>query len=133
MEFRRADSDADFEASPNVIPLVDIMLVLLIIFMITAPVLKHSFEVDLPRAESPVLTEQTEDIPIITISRDGKITVNGLYIRSTAELENVLAQLKKKEVAIEADKNVKYEVVIEVMDTIKKVGIERIGLVTQQK
>ncbi len=133
MEFRRADSDADFEASPNVIPLVDIMLVLLIIFMITAPVLKHSFEVDLPRAESPVLTEQTEDIPIITISRDGRIAVNGLYIRSTAELENVLAQLKKKEVAIEADKNVKYEVVIEVMDTIKKIGIERIGLVTQQK
>ena len=131
MEFKTKQDD--FEASINMIPLIDIMLVLLIIFMIAAPVLKYSFEVNTPEATSSTPTEQTEDTPIITITKDEKIRLNGIVISSLYELQNYLEKLKPKEILVEADKSVRYGFVISIMDVIKQQGIEKVGLVTQKK
>lgn len=134
MEFGRKD-ESEFESSINIIPLVDIMLVLLIIFMITAPVLKHSFEVSLPETESTYPQPQKEEgTTNITITAKKEIKVNGLYIRNLEEFERVMRSIKQKDsVVIEADKKVEYGFVVQVMDMVKKSGFSKIGLITEAK
>lgn len=126
-------SSDDFEAEINIIPLVDVMLVLLIIFMLTAPVLKTAFDVQLPESTSAQVVEQTEDIPTISLSENGTMKINGMIVRGPKELEEILLKIKKKEVIIEADKKVDYGKVIQVMDIVKRSGIDRIGLATEHK
>lgn len=123
----------DFESEINIIPLVDVMLVLLIIFMLTAPVLKTAFDVQLPESTSAQVIEQTEEVPTISISENGTIKINGMVVRTYNELEGILLRIKKKEVIIEADKKVDYGRVIQVMDVVKRVGIDRIGLATEHR
>ncbi len=123
----------DFESEINIIPLVDVMLVLLIIFMLTAPVLKTAFDVQLPESTSAQVIEQTEEVPTISISENGTIKINGMVVRTYNELEGILLRIKKKEVIIEADKKVDYGRVIQVMDIVKRVGIDRIGLATEHR
>lgn len=123
----------DFEAEINIIPLVDVMLVLLIIFMLTAPVLKTAFDVQLPESTSAQVIEQTEDVPTISLSENGTIKINGMVVRTHNELEGILSRIRKKEVIIEADKKVDYGRVIQIMDIVKRVGIDRIGLATDHK
>jgi len=132
MEFRRSEGE-EFESGINIIPLVDIMLVLLIIFMITAPVLKHSFEVNLPETENTGPQEFSQNIPIISLRKDGVVKVNGVPLRNLEELYSYAKHLEKKEVLIEADKNLEYGYVVKIMDLLKGAGVERIGLVTEQK
>lgn len=131
MEFKKESQD--YEASINMIPLIDIMLVLLIIFMITAPVLKYSFDVDVPSAQTSQSTEQTEDIPLIVINKANEIRINGLVLKNYDELEKYVSELKRKEILIEADKSVSYGIVVKVMDILKQAGVEKIGLVTQKE
>lgn len=123
----------DFESEINIIPLVDVMLVLLIIFMLTAPVLKTAFDVQLPESTSAQVIEQTEEVPTISISENGTIKINGMVVRTYNELEGILLRIKKKEVIIEADKKVDYGRVIQVMDIVRRVGIDRIGLATEHR
>lgn len=131
MEFKK-DSQ-DYEASINMIPLIDIMLVLLIIFMITAPVLKYSFDVDVPSAQTSQATEQTEDIPLIVINKLNEIRINGLVLKNYDELKKYVSELKRKEILIEADKSISYGIIVKVMDILKQAGVEKIGLVTQKE
>lgn len=123
----------EYEAQINIIPLVDIMLVLLIIFMLTAPVLKTAFDVQLPESSSAQAIEQTEDIPTVSISERGTIKINGMIIRNTEELEGILLKMKSKEVILEADRRVDYGKVIEVLDVLRRIGIDKIGLATEHK
>lgn len=123
----------DFESEINIIPLVDVVLVLLIIFMLTAPVLKTAFDVQLPESTSAQVIEQTEEVPTISISENGTIKINGMVVRTYNELEGILLRIKKKEVIIEADKKVDYGRVIQVMDIVRRVGIDRIGLATEHR
>jgi biopolymer transport protein TolR len=131
MEFKKESQD--YEASINMIPLIDIMLVLLIIFMITAPVLKYSFDVDVPSVQTSQPTEQTEDIPLIVINKANEIRINGLVLKNYDELKRYASELKRKEILIEADKSVSYGIVVKVMDILKQAGVEKIGLVTQKE
>ncbi|GBD03631.1 Biopolymer transport protein ExbD [bacterium HR19] len=131
MEFKK-DSQ-DYEASINMIPLIDIMLVLLIIFMITAPVLKYSFDVDVPSAQTSQATEQTEDIPLIVINKLNEIRINGLVLKNYDELKKYVSELKRKEILIEAEKSISYGIIVKVMDILKQAGVEKIGLVTQKE
>ncbi|MDI6865990.1 protein TolR [Thermodesulfovibrio yellowstonii] len=125
---RRRSSIADI----NVTPLVDVMLVLLIIFMITAPLLKQGIDVNLPKAKGKSL-EETEKINIV-INKEGKIFLNDKIIHKD-DLPGLLSTYKETNTAVllRADKDVPYGIVAEVMGEIKASGIEKIGMITEPK
>ncbi|MEM7828518.1 MAG: protein TolR, partial [Candidatus Aenigmatarchaeota archaeon] len=116
-----------------VIPLVDIVLVLLIIFMITAPMLQHGMDVDLPKVTASPLQPNEEPI-VITIRKDGSTYINENPVdpKSLQEkLKAIVRKLPEKEVFLRADRAVPYGIVMEIMAEIRKAGIEKIGMVTQ--
>lgn len=119
----------------NVTPFVDVMLVLLIIFMVTAPMLDQGVEVDLPEvAEAPGLPSQQEPL-IVTIERNGQILIGKAKIDQLAKLGPVIQQALKgkpdREVFLEADQKVSYGRVVQVMAAVKKAGVEKLGMVTR--
>lgn len=116
----------------NVVPLVDVMLVLLIIFIITAPLLTHSVKVDLPKASSNPNVTQPEHIEF-AIRSDGsffwsgeEVTLAQLPTRFASSVE----QSPKTELHIRADKNAHYELVAKIMSIAAQAGLTRIGFVT---
>ena len=119
----------------NVTPFVDVMLVLLIIFMVTAPMLDQGVQVDLPEvAESPGLPAQQEPL-VVTMQRDGKIFIGKVEVEQVAKLGPVLQQALKgkpdREVFLEADQRVPYGRVVQVMAAVKRAGVEKLGMVTR--
>ncbi len=114
----------------NVTPFVDVMLVLLVIFMVTAPLLQQGIDVNLPQAKGKELSP-TERV-IITIKKDGKIYVNKSRTDIT-KLKAKLTGLSDRNVFLKADKNVPYGVVVEVMGELREIGIEKLGMVTESK
>lgn len=125
------DSD-DVMNEINMTPLVDVMLVLLIIFIITVPVMKHSVNVDLPRA-----TNQPEDTKPATvqlgITADGKYSWNGQEIGDEQLETNLQAEAVKEpqpDLHIRGDKEVRYERVAQAMAAAQRAGVKKIGFVT---
>ena len=122
-------------AEINVIPLVDIMLVLLIIFMGTAPLLQQGIDVDLPEVNASAVEASKEDL-VLAIDGQGKLVLGGdeknsYSLESLGEkLSALFANKEKKEIYLHADKNIKYGYVVQVMAACQKAGIERIGMVT---
>ena len=119
----------------NVTPFVDVMLVLLIIFMVTAPMLDQGVEVDLPEvAEAPGLPVQQEPL-VITLQKNGQILIGKAKINQLAKLGPVIQQALKgkpdREVFLEADEKVPYGRVVKVMAAVKKAGVEKLGMVTR--
>jgi len=118
----------------NVTPLVDVMLVLLIIFMVTAPMLKSGIGVNLPQAETR--STPAEDGLTLTITSDMLIHMEdqaiNLFLLEEA-LKGYFLDRDKKIVFIRGDKDLSYGFVITVMDIIKKAGVETIGLIADQK
>lgn len=119
----------------NVTPFVDVMLVLLIIFMVTAPMLDQGVEVDLPEvAEAPGLPSQQEPL-IISLEKNGRITIGKTKVDRVAKLGPVLKQALKgkpdREVFLEADQKVPYGRVVQVMAAVKRAGVEKLGMVTR--
>ncbi len=114
----------------NVTPFVDVMLVLLIIFMVTAPLLQQGIDVNLPQAKGKELTP-TERV-VITIKKDGKIYLNKTGA-SINELKSKLASMSDRDVFLKADKDVPYGIVIEVMGELREIGIEKLGMITESK
>jgi biopolymer transport protein TolR len=119
----------------NVTPFVDVMLVLLIIFMVTAPMLEQGVEVDLPQvSEAPGLPAQQEPL-IVTMQRDGEILIGKASVSSIDKLGPVIEQALKnkpdREVFLEADDRVPYGRVVQVMAAVKKAGVEKLGMVTR--
>ena len=129
--------DNEFEGSLlsdiNVTPLVDVMLVLLIIFMITAPLLKEGVNVDLPRVSAKPLPV-SENRLFLTITKDKKIYLNGkrLEIKTLREkLYRLLKQRDTTELFLRADKDIPYGFVVKVMSELRKAGVERLGMITR--
>jgi biopolymer transport protein TolR len=117
----------------NVTPLVDVMLVLLIIFMITAPMLQQGLDVNLPVASGTSQTEQEEQL-ILTVTKQGEIFLN----QTAYKLEALLPKLRAlsqarpdRDVFLRADSSVPYGTVVQVMDEVKKAGIIKLGMITQ--
>jgi len=119
----------------NVTPFVDVMLVLLIIFMVTAPMMDQGVEVDLPEvAEAPSLPTNKEPL-VVTVEMDGTISIVKTKINTVAKLTPVLQQALKgkvdQEVYLEADQKVPYGRVVQVMAAVKKAGVAKLGMVTR--
>lgn len=119
-------------AEINMVPLIDVMLVLLVIFLITAPLLTHAVKVDLPRATSSVNVSQPETIEL-AIDAEGTIFWNGQLVDATNLSANLNASANTKtqpELHIRADGRTPYEKVAQVMSEAARSGVTRIGFVT---
>jgi len=117
----------------NVTPMVDVILVLLIIFMVSAPMMKEGMNVNLPEVESKALPSESQDI-VVTINQNKKIEINGSTVeiaRLTPLLEQIVQQRGVENVFLQADKGVPYGYVVEVMALIRASGLTKLGLVTQ--
>jgi len=106
------------------------MLVLLIIFMVTAPLLQQGIDINLPQAKGKELT--TPERVDITIKKDGKIYLDKTAVTLEA-LRAKLSKNKNREVFLKADKDVPYGLVVEVMGELREIGIEKLGMVTEPK
>lgn len=122
-------------AEINVTPMVDVMLVLLVIFIITAPLFTHAIKLDLPSAQSTPTPEKPQTITV-SIDGQGKIFWNDAPV-AQPELNAKLAEAAKKspqpEVQLRADKSTRYEIIAQVMANAQTNGITRLGFVTDPK
>ena len=120
-----------FLAEINIIPLVDVVLVLLIIFMVTAPMLYRGIEIKLPTSQSNTI--KPDERLVLTIERDQKVYLDKDQV-SLEQLEFKLKQAKRNNadvsIYLRADQAVPYGTVVRVMDEIKRAGIEKLGMVT---
>lgn len=132
MSFNSYDDQQEM-SEINMTPLVDVMLVLLIIFIITVPVITHSVKVDLPQA-SQQPTEVKPDVVTLTVQRDGSLMWNDetlTFENLELRLQAVAQQEKQPELRIQGDKAVEYEKVIQVMAAAQRSGIEKLGFMTE--
>lgn len=120
-------------AEINMTPLVDVMLVLLIIFMITAPLMTHSVKVDLPRASSTPTPEKPMTLQV-SITADNRIFIASEVVDPAAlesRFRDAVAQDANVELHLKADRDSRYESVAETMSAARRAGLSRIGFVTQ--
>lgn len=120
-------------AAMNVVPLVDVMLVLLVIFIVTAPILTHAVKIDLPKASSAVNVTQPEHIEF-GIREDGSLFWNGEAVTLDQLPQRFAIEAAKQpqpELHIRADRLVAYEKVAKVMAAAAKAGLTRIGFVSE--
>ena len=120
-------------ADINMTPMIDVMLVLLIIFMVTAPMMTTGVDVALPQSRTGKNLES--EAVMVTLTRDGKVQLEGTFL-PLARLENELrakaaASTRKRPVLVRADGTLPYERVIKVVDAIRAAGFTQVGFVTQ--
>jgi biopolymer transport protein TolR len=118
----------------NVTPFVDVMLVLLIIFMVTAPLMTQGVEVDLPTTRTVRNLPQDSEHLVLTVKKDGNIFLDEYQV-SMDELEDHLKRLvagQKKQLFLRADKEVPYGTVVQVMGEIKAAGVDKLGIVAEE-
>ena len=136
MAFRFGDSSDDLGdmAEINVTPLVDVMLVLLIIFMITAPMLTQGLDVALPQAEGKSFELASNNPAKVTVTSSGAVYVDGTAIGSS-NLELSLGPMLRargiKRALLEADEGVPYGRVIGVLDVMNRAGVQQLGMITR--
>ncbi|BBD08337.1 ExbD/TolR family protein [Desulfovibrio ferrophilus] len=122
-----------FIADINVTPFVDVMLVLLIIFMVTAPLMTQGLEVELPETKTVRTLPKDKDHMVLTIKKDGSLFLDE-YAVKPGELEGHLKRLVKadrKFLYLRADKDVTYGTVVAVMGEVKSAGIDKMGVVAE--
>jgi biopolymer transport protein ExbD len=133
MAFGGGSDDTEVMSEINMTPLVDVMLVLLIIFIITVPVLTHSVKVDLPRADN-TLNEIKPDTINLAVTEDGVIHWNELTVSPDElqlRLQAVAAQQPQPEIHLRGSRTVAYEHVVQVMAAVQRAGILKLGFVTE--
>jgi biopolymer transport protein TolR len=118
----------------NVTPFVDVMLVLLIIFMVTAPMMTQGIDVNLPQASAPAIPTEDERL-MVTVSQDRKIFINEYPVELDALGSKLLTiyqnQNRRTGVFLRADEKIPYGFVVQVMGVIREAGIDQIGMVTE--
>ena len=117
----------------NVVPLVDIMLVLLVIFMVTAPIIQQGVQVNLPQTKAGAIPGKEEQL-VVAVARNGRIYLNDVPM-TAAELGKKLRAIQQLErdkgVYLRADQDVRYGEVMKVVAEIKQAGIQKLGMVTR--
>lgn len=135
MKLRKHAEGQTSLAEINIIPLVDVILVLLIVFMVTAPLLQQGVDIDLPEVNAASVSASKEDL-VLSVDHDGRIFIGedrkNQYSLQTLEdkLAAVFENKKKKEIYLHADQGIRYGYIVHVMALCQKVGIERIGMIT---
>jgi biopolymer transport protein TolR len=117
----------------NVVPLVDVMLVLLVIFMVAAPILQQGVSVELPQAKAGALSGEEEQL-VVAIDKKGTIFLNDNAIALAdlgPKLEAVTRLKPDKQVFLRADRNVPYGEVVQVMAAVKGAGVQSLGMITE--
>lgn len=130
---RRNNADSRPMAEINVTPLVDVMLVLLIIFMVTAPMMQTGIDVNLPRVKAKSV-DVTEEKLVLTINGGKEIFLNKTRMSLTdigTKLEHIFASRIEREVYLRADRSVPYGFVVEVMAEVRKAGVDKLGMITE--
>ena len=120
----------------NVVPYIDVMLVLLVIFMVTAPLLMEGVQVDLPNVDARPVTEESNEPFVVHVDREGRYFLNDNQdpvaqlneIRVTAAA--VLRNSPKTQFLVRGDRNVSYDAVMQAMVLLQKAGVPSVGLVT---
>jgi biopolymer transport protein TolR len=128
----RGDNHGSLMSEINVTPFVDVMLVLLIIFMVTAPMMMEGINVSLPEASSKPLVLEKKPL-LISINSDKKVFINDFNVTVDhlgEKLTKILDGKTNREVFLKADRNISYGMVVRVMSEIKGAGIENLGMVT---
>ena len=124
-------------SAPNVIPMADIMLVLLIIFMVVTPMLQKGHDVNMPKVDNPadMPNADKDDAIIVAVARDGAIFIGN----DRAPLEDLTTEIRKrlegrldKTIFIRADNRAKYSSVTAVVDNVRQAGVDQVGLMTQR-
>jgi biopolymer transport protein TolR len=129
------DNNKRFMSDINVTPFVDVMLVLLIIFMVTAPMMTQGVDVNLPQTTAKeIKTNQEEEPLILTVNKDKEISIQKASIKLD-DLETKLSAILKyrtdKQVLLRADNDVPYGFVVKVMAGAKRAGVEKLGMITE--
>jgi len=134
MAFQRQNKDEfDHLADINVTPLVDVMLVLLIIFMVTAPMLHQGISVALPKTATTNLRSSLEDPIVLSISKEGVYYINETPVARGLlrdRLKAILRGRREKAVLLKADRGLSYGTVVETLDLLNRMGIESLGMIT---
>jgi len=131
-----SDPEESMLAEINVTPLVDVMLVLLIIFMIAAPMLHPGVEVQLPEADSKPLPLRVENPLVVSVHENGLVYVQSEAVHPTQLVERLLPILEARgddSIFLKGDRRLPYGQVTEVLDLLNQGGIEQVGLVTEPK
>ena len=132
MQMNRGRGGKRLVSEINVTPLVDVMLVLLIIFMITAPMMTEGIDIDLPETTSKALRQDEQPI-LVTIDKDQVITLKGVVVSQkllAEELSALPPAMKEQSIFLKADKNVAYGHVVTLMADIKNAGFSKLGMIT---
>ena len=135
MAFGTQDETDDVMNEINMTPMVDIMLVLLIIFIITVPVMKHSVNIDLPRASNEAQNIKPETVRL-SVDADGSYFINELKITDeelAPRLKAAATQNPQPDLHIRGDKSVRYERVAQAMAAAQQAGVRKIGFITEPK
>ena len=117
----------------NVTPMADVMLVLLVIFMVTAPIIQQGVQINLPQAKAGAIAG-TEDPLVVSVAKNGKIYLNdnSMGLDELGQKLRAIRQIKSdKEVYLRADQDVRYGIVMKTIAVIKQAGIEKLGMVTR--
>ncbi|MEA3427867.1 MAG: protein TolR [Thermodesulfobacteriota bacterium] len=128
-----SNGDNSFMSDINVTPFVDVMLVLLIIFMVTAPMMMHGVNVSLPQTTSESLPSKENHI-VVTVDSNNLVYINDYHVTLDflkEKLIKIFEGRSDREVYLRADKGIPYGIVVRVMSEIKGAGIERLGMVTE--
>ncbi|MBT8331355.1 MAG: protein TolR [Deltaproteobacteria bacterium] len=130
---KSGDKGGQLMSDINVTPFVDVMLVLLIIFMVTAPMMMQGMDVALPEATAEPLESEKEHL-IITLNTQNEVFINDFKVSVDGlgeKLQNILQGRSEREVFLKADKTIAWGIVAQVMAEIKGAGVEKLGMVTE--
>ncbi len=133
MAFKVSDNESEEMAEINIIPLVDVMLVLLIIFMVTAPLSIGGINVALPNSKAKSVSVDQDRI-VLTIDQDGGYFLDKTQIKAVdleAKLRAIYELREKKDLYIRADKSVAYGKVVDAMSAAKIAGVQKLSMLTQ--
>src|SRR5512138_723668 len=129
-----ADDEGQAMSAINTTPLVDVMLVLLIVFMITIPVITHTVPVELPKVHNLPTETKPENVNL-SVNKEGQVFWNQALIASTEDLlerlKSVAVQQPQPEVHVRADQDTRYEHVGRVILTAQRAGIQKVGFITE--
>ncbi|MFQ5668148.1 MAG: protein TolR [Candidatus Binatia bacterium] len=117
----------------NVTPLVDVMLVLLVIFMVTAPILQQGVSINLPKVKAAALPGKEQQL-VVAVKRTGQVYLNDAPVALRAlgpKLQAILQLRPDRQVFLRADQDVRYGAVMQVIAMVKEAGVERLGMVTE--